>query len=269
MLRIGEFSRIGQVSVKTLRYYDTVELLKPTEVDPATGYRYYSFDMLPKLNRILALKELGLSLEQIKQLLEDDLSAEQLRGMLKLKQVEIQRQMADEKEKLARVEARLKMIEQENIMPDYDVVIKKVEPISVVSVRDVIPTYPEQGHLWEELESFLTQREIKPEGACFTIYYSDPPDVDTEVCEPVSIPIQEDQKIKQHMLPRIEMMATVVHKGPFITIGEAYTAILKWIEANDYRIIGPTREVYLRPAVNGSQTDSETVTEIQFPVEKA
>ena len=69
MIRIGEFSRIGQVSVKTLRYYDTVELLKPTEVDPSTGYRYYSFDMLPKLNRILALKELGLSLEQIKQLL--------------------------------------------------------------------------------------------------------------------------------------------------------------------------------------------------------
>ena len=189
--------------------------------------------------------------------------------MLKLKQVEIQRQMADEKEKLARVEARLKMIEQENKMPDYDVVIKKVEPISVASVRDVIPTYPEQGHLWEELESFLTQQEIKPEGACFTIYYSESPDVDTEVCEPVSIPIQADQKIKQHLLPRIEMMAAVVHKGPFITIGEANTAILKWIEANDYRIIGPTREVYLRPAVNGSQTDPETVTEIQFPIEKA
>jgi DNA-binding transcriptional MerR regulator len=108
MLRIGEFSRIGQVSVKTLRYYDTVGLLKPIVVDPATGYRYYAFEMLPKLNRILALKELGLSLEQIKQLLNDGLSAEQLRGMLKLKQVEIQQQMADEQEKLARVEARQK-----------------------------------------------------------------------------------------------------------------------------------------------------------------
>ena len=94
MLKIGEFSRIGQVSVKTLRYYDTVGLLKPCHVDPTSGYRYYSFEMLPKLNRILALKELGLSLEQINQLLEDDLSAEQLRGMLRLKQVEIQEQMS-------------------------------------------------------------------------------------------------------------------------------------------------------------------------------
>lgn len=266
MLRIGDFSKIGQVSVKTLRYYDAVDLLNPTDVDPATGYRYYSFDMLPKLNRILALKELGLSLEQIKQLLEDDLSAEQLRGMLRLKQVEIHQQMADEKEKLARVEARLKMIEQENKMPDYDVVIKNVEPTMVASIRDVIPTYPEQGHLWDELESFLAHHQIKPDGPCFTVYYSDPPEVDTQVYEPVRSPIQEDLKVKQQLLPGVDTMASVVHKGPFLTIGEAYSAIIKWIEANGYGIHGPAREVYLRPAVGGSQTDPETVTEIQFPV---
>ncbi len=75
MLKIGEFSRIGQISIKTLRYYDTIGLLKPHQIDPITGYRYYSFDLLPRLNRILALKELGLSLEQINQLLTDDLTA--------------------------------------------------------------------------------------------------------------------------------------------------------------------------------------------------
>ncbi|MBK5109255.1 MAG: GyrI-like domain-containing protein, partial [Anaerolineales bacterium] len=232
---------------------DTVGLLIPGHVDPTSGYRYYSFEMLPKLNRILALKELGLSLEQIKQLLEDDLSAEQLRGMLRLKQVEIQEQMTIEKEKK---------------MPDYDVLIKRVEPISVASVREVIPTFPEQGHLWEELGSFLAYHQIKPEGPCFTIYYSDPPDIDTQVCEPVSIPIQEDRKVNQQQLPGVETMATVVHDGPFITIGEAYAAILKWIEANGYKINGPAREIYLRPAENGSQTDAATVTEVQFPVEK-
>lgn len=268
MLKIGEFSRIGQVSVKTLRYYDSLGLLTPEMIDPVTGYRYYSFDLLPRLNRILALKELGLSLEQIDQLLNDDLSAEQLRGMLRLKQVEIQQQMAEEKEKLACVEARLKMIEQENEMPTYDVVIKTINPISAATVRDVIPRYPEQGHLWDELESFLAHHQIKPEGSCFTIYYTDEPNIDTEVCEPVSSPIPEDEKVNQRQLPGIEMMATVIHNGPFITIGEAYTAILKWIDANGYRINGPSREVYLRPADNASQTDPQTVTEIQFPVEK-
>ncbi|HUV28740.1 MAG TPA: MerR family transcriptional regulator [Anaerolineales bacterium] len=268
MLKIGELSRIGQVSVKTLRYYDAVGILKPHQIDPVNGYRYYSFDMLPTLNRILALKELSLSLEQIKHLLSDDITAEQLRGMLRLKQVEIQQQMAEEKEKLARVEARLKMIEQENKMPNYEIVIKKVKPVFAATVRDVIPRYPEQGHMWDELEAFLALHQIQPQGPCFTIYYSDEPNIDTEVCEPVSGSILEDPKVNHRQLSGVDTMATVIHKGPFISIGEAYAAILKWIEVNQYRINGPSREVYLRPAANGSQTDPETVTEIQFPVEK-
>ena len=269
MLKIGEFARIGQVSVKTLRYYDAKGLLEPSQIDPITCYRYYSFDQLPRLNRILALKGLGLSIEQINQLLNDDLTVEQLRGMLRLKQVEIQQRMVEEKEKLARVEARLKMIEQENEMHNYDIVIKKVEPILAATVRDVIPSYPEQGHLWEELESFLAHHQIKPQGSCFTIYHSDEPDIDTEVCEPVTSSIPEDPKVNERQLPGVEMMATVVHNGPFISISEAYTAIIKWIDANGYRINDPAREVYLRPAANGSQTDPETVTEIQFPIEKS
>jgi DNA-binding transcriptional MerR regulator len=252
MLRIGDFSKIGRVSVKTLRYYDSVGLLKPHQVDPATGYRYYSFDLLPKLYRILALKELGFSLDQIKGLLEDDLSAEQLRGMLRIKQEEIKQQMAQESERLARVEARLQMIEQEAIMPEYDVVIKAVEPISVASIRDNIPTYPEQGHLREQLEVFLIQNRIKPEGPCLTVYHSDEPNIEAEVCEPVSLPIPEHQTIKQHLLPGVGNMATTIHSGPFVTISDAYQAILKWIETNGYKIIGPAREVYLRAAENGS-----------------
>jgi len=268
MLKIGEFARIGQVSVKTFRYYNAKGLLEPHQIDPITGYRYYSFDLLPRLNRSLALKGFGLSLEQINQLLHDDLTAEQLRGMLRLKQVEIQQRMVEEKEKLARVEARLKMIEQENKMQNYEIVIKKVEPILAATVRDVIPSYPEQGYQWEELESFLAHHQIIPQGFCFTIYYTDEPDIDTEVCEPVTSSIPEDPKIKERQIPGVDMMATVVHKGTFISISEAYTAILKWVEANYYQINGPTREVYLKLATNGSQTDSLTVTEIQFPIEK-
>lgn len=268
MLRIGEFSRIGQISVKTLRYYDAMGLLEPHKIDPINGYRYYAFDQLPRLNRILALKGLGLSLEQIKLLLNDDLPAEQLRGMLRLKQVEIQQKMDQEKERLARVEARLKMIEQENKMPNYEIVIKQIEPIQVASVREIIPSYPEQGQLWEELEVFLAQQKIKPNGPCFTIYHSDEPEIDAEVCEPVSSSIPEDAQVKVRQLPGVDSMATVIHKGPFISLSEGYTAIIKWIEANDFQIIGPAREIYLRPPSNSSQTDPETVTEIQFPVER-
>lgn len=268
MLKIGDFSRIGQVSVKTLRYYDEIGLLRACQTDTFSGYRYYTFDQLPRLNRILALKELGLSLNQIDQLLNDDLSAEQLRGMLRLKQVEIQQRMVDEQEKLARVEARLKMIEQEDKMSEYDVVIKQVEPLMVASVRDVIPNYPEQGDLWHELESFLSRHKVTPIGPCLPIYYTEAPDVDTEVCEPVSESFPADPRIKPHTLPAVASMATVIHNGPFLTIGEAYAAILKWIDANGYKITGPPREVYMKPAEESSQTDPNTVTEVQFPVEK-
>jgi DNA-binding transcriptional MerR regulator len=114
MFKIGDFSKLSQVTVKTLRYYDELGLLKPVEVDRFTGYRYYSADQLPRLNRILALKDLGLSLEQIATLFaaRDKLTVEQMRGMLRLKQAEAQERVREEQDRLARVEARLRQIEE-------------------------------------------------------------------------------------------------------------------------------------------------------------
>jgi DNA-binding transcriptional MerR regulator len=113
MFRIGEFSKLSHVPAKTLRYYDQIGLLAPAEVDRFTGYRYYSASQLPRLHRILAMKDLGLSLSQIGQLLEEDLSTDQIRGMLLLKRTEIQQQVEAEQARLARVEWRLKQIEEE------------------------------------------------------------------------------------------------------------------------------------------------------------
>ena len=268
MLRIGDFSRLAQVSVKTLRHYGRLGLLKPAWIDRYTGYRYYELDQLPRLNRILALKDLGFSLEQIAQVLNEGLPPAQLRGMLRLRQMELREHVQDELEQLERVEARLRQIEQEDTMPNYDVVVKKVGPQLVAGVRDMIPDYPQQGHLWQELGAYLTEHKITPTDPCLTVYYSDEPSIDAEVCERLGSPAQPGERVQIHELPAVEMMASVVHHGPFTTIGEAYTAIIKWIEANGYRCVGPVREVYLQPAANASQSDPNTVTEIQFPVEK-
>ena len=132
MIRIGDFSRLRRVSVKTLRYYDEMGLLKPVEVDRFTGYRYYEFNQLPRLHRILALKDLGFSLEEIGRLLESDLSAEQMRGMLKLRQAEIRQRVEEETGRLERVELWLRQIEQENSMTNYDVVIKKIRRLKLL-----------------------------------------------------------------------------------------------------------------------------------------
>ncbi len=272
MFKIGDFTKLCQVSVKTLRYYDELGLLKPAHVDRFTDYRYYSAAQLPRLNRILALKDLGLSLEQIGQLLNDGVSPGQLTGMLKLKQAELQERVSEEQARLARVAAWLRQIEQEDKMSAYDVVIKKIEPQLVATVRDVVPTPPEQGGLWNELGTHMNQHKAKPTGACFTIYH-DPEykerDLDLEVCEPLAAPIAGARRVRVCELPGVEAMACSVHHGPFTTLPQAYQQIMKWIESNGYRITGPCREVYLHPSQNGSQTDPNTVTEIQFPVEKA
>jgi len=271
MFRIGDFSKLSRISVKTLRYYDEVGLLKPAHVDDFTGYRYYTYEQLSRLNRILALKELGFSLGEIGQLLVDDLTPEQMRGMLKLRQAEIRQQVQEQSGRLRRVEARLRQIEQERIMSKYDVVIKKVEPLKVAALRGVVPTPPDQGRLWQELEDYLAAQNIRPAGPCLSLYHDDEykeQDWDIEVCEPIEGSLPESGQVKVRQLPGAEMAACVVHHGPFVAIGEAYDALMKWVSASGYHIIGPSREVYLREAKNGDQNDPDTITEIQFPVAK-
>src|SRR5215475_8735323 len=119
MFKIGEFSRMVQVPVPTLRYYDQVGLLKPVEVDRFTGYRYYSASQLPRLHRILALKGLGFSLEQIGAVLDEGLNADQLRGMLRLRQEQIRQQLEEAQSQLLEVELRLQQIEREENLATY------------------------------------------------------------------------------------------------------------------------------------------------------
>jgi DNA-binding transcriptional MerR regulator len=118
MLKIGEFSRLSQVTVATLHHYDEIDLLKPAQIDPFTNYRYYSVEQLSHIHRIMALKELGLSLEQIGLMLDEDVSTEQIRGMLRLKRAEIQQVVREEQQRLTRVEFRLRMIDAEDNFPE-------------------------------------------------------------------------------------------------------------------------------------------------------
>lgn len=272
MLKIGDFSKLSRVTIKTLRFYDEMGLLKPVEVDRFTGYRYYTLDQLPRLNRILALKDLGFALEQIAQILNEGVSPEQLRGMLRLRQAEQHQRVLEEQERLARVEARLRQIEMETTMPKYDVILKPVEVMRVASVRAILPAYKEQGDLWGRLYGTLAQHKPQFAGPCLSIYYDEEykeRDVDTEVCQPVSGTVRVLEGLTVYDLPAANMACTV-HHGPYATLTQAYRVITAWIEANGYRVVGPPREVYLRtPQTAGEQNDPDCLTEIQFPVEKS
>lgn len=139
MYSIGEFSRIAQVSKRLLRYYDQIGLFQPMFVDPASGHRYYSATQLPTLNRILALKELGLSLDQIRRFIKDDISLEEIQGMLLMKKAELEQQVLDELKRIRTIESRLKQI-KDRATHVRDVVVKQVPQQQLIGIRKILST---------------------------------------------------------------------------------------------------------------------------------
>lgn len=266
MFKIGEFSRISRVPVSALRYYAEIGLLRPALVDQFTSYRYYTLEQLPRLYRILALRDLGLALEQIAQLLEGDLPPEQLRGMLRLRKAELQQHLADEQARLARVEARLQQLEQEDTMAAYDVVIKEIPAQLAAGVRRTVANYGAIGPLYDELYGYL-RRHNAADGLCVAIYHDEgykESDVDAEAVAYLSAPVPATEQVKVYELPG-GPVASVIHHGPYERLNEAYTALMQWIPVHGYQIIAAPRELYLQMG----QTPEGNVTEVQFPVGKA
>lgn len=266
-LKIGEFGRVGQVSVQTLRYYDNLGLLKPAEVDHFSGYRYYTFEQLPRLNRILALKDLGFSLDQVASMLDKDMPPEALKNVLYLKQAELRGEVQAHLDRLERVEARLQMIEQSNQPGDYEVVVKPVSAIQVVSVRDIVPSYHDVGLLWNRLAAALDAHKLRPVGPWLTLCYAPEPETDLEVCAPMDSTALQASGISFHELPAVETMACTIHQGPFTGLAAGFAALLTWVHANNCQIAGPDREIYLRlPERNQIGSDTSAITELQMPV---
>ena len=277
MLRIGEFSKLAQVPVPTLRYYDQVGLLKPVTVDRSTGYRYYSVNQLPRLHRILTLKGLGFSLEQIGAVLAEGLTPEQMRGMLRLRHAQISQQLLETQSQLADVETRLRQIEREEQLPTHDVMVKHVAPQLVASVRAILPDHGASGSLFNEVYEALGARvgeALGPHpgegGQTLVVWYDDEykeRDVDGAAAFMLRCRVPESGRMRVHELPAATMAATV-HHGSYSTIGAAHEAVFRWIETNGYRIAGPDREIYLYNTMPVRRDDPSYVTEIQYPVEQ-
>ncbi|MBI4671460.1 MAG: MerR family transcriptional regulator [Chloroflexi bacterium] len=175
--KIGDFSQLAQVSVRTLRLYDELGLIHPAETDRWTGYRYYTLDQLPRLTRILALKDLGLSLGQIAHLMKNDLSAKQMRRMLEQKQAELEQQLSNTQSQMQRVRARLHQIENETAPPKYEVVLKTLNALAFASIRVTVPHLSEMANYrmarQSEMYATLAQYGIKPLDPELFVYHLD------------------------------------------------------------------------------------------------
>jgi DNA-binding transcriptional MerR regulator len=282
MFRVGDFSRLSRVSVKMLRHYDEIGLLKPAWVDPLTDYRYYSADQLPRLNRILALKDLGFTLEQVAGLLQEDVGPERIRSMLTAKRAEIEAELHRQAARLAAVEARLRLIEARADSP-YEVVLRQVGSQLAACLRKVLPTADDMEQIFDDVETYVAGHGARAASPPLAIYY-DPEyreqEVDVEIAIPVTRPLPEHGPLRTRELPAVALMACVVHVGDYATLGQASNALYLWVEANGYRAAGPNREVYLRFGVGSSLGDvalppiylapdaRSFVTELQLPVER-
>jgi DNA-binding transcriptional MerR regulator len=276
VFKISEFSRLSQVSMKTLRYYDHIGLLKPAHTDPLNGYRYYTTEQLFRLNRILAFKDLGLTLEQILQALDEQIPPSEVRGMLRLKQAETQALIEQEYTRLARIEARLRLIEREDDeLVGHDVVLKGVKAQLVAA----LPTRAglSSSHLplfFEQLDrSLLSANLPEPELLPHMVLWQDTglcrDDQDetfaVEVACPLSERIEGNELLTIRVLPAVPLVASVMHQCQPRGVCSALLDIGRWMEQNGYTIslTQPCREVYFAQGEDGLY-----VTEAQIPVEK-
>lgn len=273
MLKIGDFSRISQVTIKALRYYDGIGLLHPVHVDKFTGHRYYALSQLPRLNRILALKELGLALEEIQALLDSDVSPEQMRGILRLKEAELRIALQATQERLFRVESRIQYLEQEGIMPQYDVVTKQLPGQKILSIREQITDNKRITQLFADVDEAIKRHNLKSSGSWMALYHQEgytADELDVEIAVPISleptevIKLASGQAMSVRDLEPHELAATVVEDGNKESWQGSYTALGRWLETNDYSIVRPTREVFL----NSPSDEQGWHIEIQFPVVK-
>lgn len=272
MFKIGDFSRLSRVSVRALRLYDQMGLLKPVHVDPFTGYRYYSAEQLSSLNQIVAFKDLGFSLEQIIELLNDNIPPAQIRGMLRLKQAEVHQLIDGERARLRRIEARLQQIEQSDSASLYSVVLKQAETQHVASIRDVLPICSDIKHLHAELEDALRHQNVEIVGFPQTLWHDADyrfDNVDAEAIAPVSESFSGTERVHSYTLPEVKQMACAIHHGSYDTLVHAFNALLYWIEANNYQVVGSNREIYVQPKITETDFSGNfdcSIIEIQFPV---
>src|SRR5262245_10642198 len=196
MFRIGDFSNLSQVSVKALRFYDEVGLLKPTFVDCATGYRYYSHNLLPRLNRILVFKELGFSLDEIASLLQDDLNPDQVREALHNKRHDLSHRIAKEQARLAQVESWLMHIEQEGRVPHDEITLGELAPQWVASRRDKLSSYDEAAELFTDLNRHLKKHNVNGRHAArWHACAGQGEHIDCEALVLLSSPVPESRRI--------------------------------------------------------------------------
>lgn len=268
MYRIGQFSKLAKVTVKALRFYEEEGLLEPRRVDPITGYRYYGSEQLPRIHRIVSLKQCGFSLPEIRRAL----AGRDLAALFADRKRELEARALETARQLSSIEHYLDSLREGNSMT-YNVVIKELPRVMVFSKRMIVASYDsyftEIPKIGEEVAAANPDlRCLDNPPYCFIMYHDGEykeADIDVEYCEAVYQAGVDTETIRFKTIERIPRAACVLHKGPYSGLRNAYAAVFKWIEDNSLTVAGNPRESYIDGIWNKPDPD-DWLTEVQVPL---
>lgn len=274
MLRIGDFSRLARVTIRTLHHYDEAGLLRPAHVDPDSGYRYYDAAQLASLQRILVLKDLGFSLDEIRTLLRADATDASFKQQLQQRRSELVASIEDHRRRLQRLDALASA--SSSAPEDFPaVVLHDIPAVEVFSIRRRVDVVSDAVPAMFESAEAAAQR-VRAEASPLLLFH-DPEfrerDVDVEVCIPVRAP---DARLGTHLLPGAAQAGCLTYRGAYEQTQRLYESMLDWLGRTGFRIAGPLREIYHRfgadqigyslPPHRLAASSAEYVTELQVPI---
>jgi DNA-binding transcriptional MerR regulator len=265
MLRIGEFARLGRVSIKMLRHYDEIGLLKPSHVDPTSGYRYYGLGQLDRLHRIVALRELGLSLPQVGRVLDERYPPSQGRPLLERLRGEVERRIAKDRARLAMIDLSLGV----SIAPGRQPMVRRAASELVASVRAAAS---DVETVFEQVETEVARHGARATSPPMLICHEAGL---IEVAIPVTAPIP-GSRVTTQALPAVPVAMSLVHVGGYEGLSSAHDTLARHLMVGGLRPSGPLRVLYHRFGASCARYEldraslaahpGEYVTELVVPI---
>ena len=266
MLTTGQFSKICQVSVKTLYYYDRIGLLVPLRVDPATGYRYYSREQVDRMLLIGRLKKYGFSLVEVAGLL-DCADERVLFSRLKNQKEKLTEQRRKTELIISELSDHLQNFERTgNIMgyqKRYNICTVRTPDRAVTASRQMMGV-KDFGTYFTSLYQRMAEEGLTPDGIRGAVYYDE--EFNHE-CSDIELIVGVKETERADKIMKSSFCASTVHKGAYSSLSDAYGALVVWIEENGYAWDGAPYEIYTKTQFDGLEP-KDWETEIYFPVKE-
>ncbi|EUJ48467.1 MerR family transcriptional regulator [Paenilisteria rocourtiae] len=272
MFQIGEFSRLANVSIRSLRHYDKIGLLVPEKINIETNYRYYSAKQLQTINKIQKLKEIGLGLSVINEILSSGSDVKTIQSHFAIRELELQEELETITQQRLLLESSLAVLKENSAKWNYHIIKKEIPKRFVASVRDTIPTFASEGLLWERLygEIIPQQAQFAKEPFSMAIFHDEvyrDADVDVEVQVSLKTAAYDSRNgVAFKEAPEVSV-ASVIINGSYEQMTAVTEAVAVWLENHEYQLNGPMFNIY-HVSIATEPNPENWVTEACFPIKE-